>query len=380
MGNKIFFLGLSLACLLILACESKEKYLELEATLSDTQARLEQKSQQAQELESKLRESEENRNKAQQDTADLQARFADLEKTRQQLSQTLKETRRELEEKNATAQQKEEMIQALDDAKRQLETDLQSQIEVREKKIGELKAAVSELDTSKRHFETDLTDLKAQHAAQEQKTAAQEQKIAAQEKKIIEQRNIIAELDATKLTFEDTLQLRQAQLERRGEKIKELKTAIAQLDKTKYQIETNLQKQIKAQQVKLEEMEGQLRVTFIDKILFSSGSVWINQEGQDLLSTLADSFKQNKNHNITVEGHTDNVLINPEFRSKFPTNWELSAARSAAVVRYLQDKAGVDPERLAACGYSFYKPVASNLTEVGQQQNRRIEIILTPPR
>ncbi|MEE9612930.1 MAG: OmpA family protein, partial [Desulfatiglandales bacterium] len=62
------------------------------------------------------------------------------------------------------------------------------------------------------------------------------------------------------------------------------------------------------------------------------------------------------------------------------TNWELSAARSTALVRYLQDKAGIDPERLVACGYSFYKPIASNLTQEGQQQNRRIEIILTPPR
>jgi chemotaxis protein MotB len=50
------------------------------------------------------------------------------------------------------------------------------------------------------------------------------------------------------------------------------------------------------------------------------------------------------------------------------------------VVRYLQDKAGINPERLVASGYSFYKPIASNLTEEGQQQNRRIEIILAPSR
>ena len=165
-----------------------------------------------------------------------------------------------------------------------------------------------------------------------------------------------------------------------GEEIKDLENTIAQLDKTKHQIETNLQKQIKAQQVKLEEMEGKLKVTFVDKILFNSGSVRINPEGKDLLLTLAESFKQNKNHNIIVQGHTDNVLIKPEFREKYPTNWELSAARSTALVRYLQDKAGIDPERLVACGYSFYKPIASNLTEEGQQQNRRIEIILTLPR
>ena len=166
----------------------------------------------------------------------------------------------------------------------------------------------------------------------------------------------------------------------RGKKIKDLEKTIVQLDKTKHQIETNLQKQIKAQQVKLEEMEGKLKVTFVDKILFNSGSVRINREGMDLLSMLTESFKQNKNHNIIVQGHTDNLLIKPEFREIYPTNWELSAARSTSVVRYLQEKAGVDPERIAACGYSFYKPIASNLTEEGQQQNRRIEIILAPTR
>jgi chemotaxis protein MotB len=243
------------------------------------------------------------------------------------------------------------------------------------------------LDKTKRHFETNLMDLKEQRVDQEQKIIEQRNIIAeldasrlTQEQKIIEQRNIIAELDASRLTIEDTLQYRQSQLKLRGKKIKALENAIAQLDKTKHQIETNLQKQIKAQQVKLEEVEGKLKVTFVDKILFNSGSVRINQEGKDLLLTLTESFKQNKNHNIIVQGHTDNVLIKTEFREIYPTNWELSAARSAAVVRYFQDKAGIDPERLVASGYSFYKPIASNLTQEGQQQNRRIEIILTPPR
>ena len=229
-----------------------------------------------------------------------------------------------------------------------------------------MEKVISELDKTKRDFETNLMDLKEQNAVQKQK--------------IIEQRNIIAELDASRLTIEETLQVRQSQLEMRGKKIKDLENTIAQLDKTKHQIETNLQKQIKAQQVKLEEMEGKLKVTFVDKILFNSGSVRINREGMDLLSTLIESFKQNKNHNIIVQGHTDNLLIKPEFREIYPTNWELSAARSTSVVRYLQEKAGVDPERIAACGNSFYKPIASNLTEEGQKQNRRIEIILAPTR
>jgi len=67
-------------------------------------------------------------------------------------------------------------------------------------------------------------------------------------------------------------------------------------------------------------------------------------------------------------------------RDRFPTNWELSTARATAVVRFLQDDGGLNPERLTASGYSYYRPVASNDTEEGRSQNRRIEIILTPPR
>ncbi|MGD8523992.1 MAG: hypothetical protein PVF56_22775, partial [Desulfobacterales bacterium] len=69
MHNKIFFFGLCLACLLVSACVSKEKYEEIEATLSDTQAKLEQKNKHVQELELKLKDSEESRNTCQQDIA-----------------------------------------------------------------------------------------------------------------------------------------------------------------------------------------------------------------------------------------------------------------------------------------------------------------------
>jgi chemotaxis protein MotB len=63
-------------------------------------------------------------------------------------------------------------------------------------------------------------------------------------------------------------------------------------------------------------------------------------------------------------------------QKRFPSNWELSTARAAAVVRFLQEGVGIEPARLSARGYSFYRPVASNGNEDGRRQNRRIEIIL----
>ena len=79
-----------------------------------------------------------------------------------------------------------------------------------------------------------------------------------------------------------------------------------------------------------------------------------------------------------MEGHTDDVKIGKSLQSKFPTNWELSTARAAAVVRYLQDNAGIEPQRLTASGFSQFQPVATNKTAEGRSQNRRIDIILVP--
>ena len=347
MRNLIFFLNLCLVSLLVSACVSKENYEDLEARLADTQAKLHQKGKNVDELAQKLRELEQNWNKCQQDTSALDARYQELEKKQQMLSQTLA--------------QKEDVIHQVDEAKHSFESKMKSQIETREQKIKELEETISGLGSQKQYVETNLIDLKEQ--------------IVIQEQTINEQMKIIVELDTAQLKIKTNLHDRQSEIELREKRIKELLDAIAQRDKTKRQIETDLKEQIKAEQVKLEKLVGKLKVTLVDRILFNSGSAKIKKEGRQLLSTLAESFKHN-NQNIIVEGHTDKVPIGPDLRDKYPTNWELSAARSAAVVYYFIEKAGIEPQRFTVSGYSFYRPVASNQTEEGRHQNRRIEIIL----
>ena len=148
------------------------------------------------------------------------------------------------------------------------------------------------------------------------------------------------------------------------------------LDDTKKTIETSLKDQIAAQEVEVVEEADKLKVIFVDKILFDSGSVDINARGRELLRVMADALKNANQQEILVEGHTDNVPLSAALKKRFPSNWELSTARAAAVVRFLQNEAGIKPERLSASGYSFYRPVAPNTTTEGRRQNRRIEIIL----
>ncbi len=150
------------------------------------------------------------------------------------------------------------------------------------------------------------------------------------------------------------------------------------LDDTKNTIATSLKEEIEAEEIELVELEDTLKVVFIDKILFDSGSVEINQKGRKILLVVADSIRAHKNQNLLVEGHTDNTPLSPALKERFPSNWELSTARAAAVVRFLQKEGQLQPERLSARGYSYYRPVAANQTKEGRHQNRRIEIILGP--
>lgn len=155
---------------------------------------------------------------------------------------------------------------------------------------------------------------------------------------------------------------------------------INNLEATRKKIERGLKEQIAAKEIKIEEMEGKLRVTFIDKILFNSGSARINERGKESLSDFAQSFRDSEEQSIVVEGHTDNVKLGAALQNRYPSNWELSTARATAVVRYLQEEGSLKPEFLSATGYGYYRPVASNETEDGRSQNRRIEIILAPVR
>jgi chemotaxis protein MotB len=109
-----------------------------------------------------------------------------------------------------------------------------------------------------------------------------------------------------------------------------------------------------------------------DGLLFASGQAVVKPGGVALLARLAPLLRHESGHQIIVEGHTDNV---PIVGSQYPSNWELSTARSSAVVRVLLGKR-VIPQRLSASGRAQLDPVASNATVRGRAKNRRVEIVL----
>jgi chemotaxis protein MotB len=204
------------------------------------------------------------------------------------------------------------------------------------------------------------------------------EKLADQQSKNTYLKNINLKLSQKVEQLSQTIDQLNSDLQKKKSVIKLQNKVIRLLDDTKNTIATSLKEEIEAEEIALVEMEDTLKVVFIDKILFDSGSVEINEKGQKILLVVADSIRAHKDQKLLVEGHTDNLPLGPSLRERFPSNWELSTARASAVVRFLQKEGKLQPERLSARGYSYYRPVASNDTKEGRHQNRRIEIILGP--
>ena len=138
-----------------------------------------------------------------------------------------------------------------------------------------------------------------------------------------------------------------------------------------------MKSEISQGQVTISELKGKLTVNMVDSILFDSGKAEVKKGGLELLGKVISILKDVTDKSIRIEGHTDNVQISRALAQRYPTNWELSAARAINVTRYLQDQ-GVDPANLSAVAYGEWKPVATNDTAEGRAKNRRIEIILVP--
>ena len=160
--------------------------------------------------------------------------------------------------------------------------------------------------------------------------------------------------------------------------LKEKQEALAALAKAKKELSDALGTQIAAGDVLIKERNGELVLDVADRLLFDTGKAEITEGGQAFLLEVAKSMKRLGPAQVfRVGGHTDNQrVVSKEVAELYPTNWELSTARATNVVRFLQDRGRVPGRQLVAAGFAEYRPVATNQTEAGRQQNRRIEIVL----
>jgi chemotaxis protein MotB len=172
-------------------------------------------------------------------------------------------------------------------------------------------------------------------------------------------------------------ELQRQLIDLKGQKVLS-ETKKVQLKSTYEALITDLKKQIENQEITIKAFKDQISVTLVDRILFEFGKATITSEGEKILQKVGEILKNIQGKQIRIVGHTDNIPIMPQYQYKFPSNWELSGARSSAVIRYFQKNIHLDPRNLEAVGRSFYEPIASNETSQGRAQNRRVEIIISP--
>jgi chemotaxis protein MotB len=159
----------------------------------------------------------------------------------------------------------------------------------------------------------------------------------------------------------------------------EAKTKVLRMyEQAQFDLEKRLKNEVKKGQVLIRRAQGHLVVDLMDKLMFDSAEVELNESGRDVLKRVAETLKNMPNELILIGGHTDNVPISRKMIERYPTNWELSAARAIGVVRFLQDECKIPGDRLAGVGYSEYRPAASNRSRRGRRRNRRIEVMLLP--
>lgn len=148
--------------------------------------------------------------------------------------------------------------------------------------------------------------------------------------------------------------------------------AQAQIEDTKNHIDTIISNNNLGGTVSNKIMDSGLKITFPSSIVFESGSAELKPEMKKALSQIAPELNKLTNQ-ILVKAYTDNVRITG---GKYSSNWNLSCDRAANVVNYLVGECFVNPSRLAPVGRGENDPIASNDTEEGRAQNRRIEIFI----
>ena len=136
-----------------------------------------------------------------------------------------------------------------------------------------------------------------------------------------------------------------------------------------------LKTEIKEGQIDVESTARTILIRIRERGSFASGSALLNSSFVGVVDKIANALTQIEGR-IAVEGHTDNVPIST---FAYPSNWDLSAARSVAVVRRMLDIAPLEPTRVTASGFADTRPQAINSTFEGRARNRRVEIVVKQP-
>jgi len=128
--------------------------------------------------------------------------------------------------------------------------------------------------------------------------------------------------------------------------------------------------------VLVEQSEEVIMITVQEDLGFNASQVIVLDTMVPALEAIARTVRDHPDWNVFVEGFTDDKKVLEEYQEQYPSNWEMGAYRSCAVVRYMTNNLDLPAERFAAVSYGPYQPVADNDTPEGRAQNRRVRFTL----
>lgn len=161
----------------------------------------------------------------------------------------------------------------------------------------------------------------------------------------------------------------QSELAARDAKLREREAVAAELERNLGQCRAD-------NTVLVEQRDEVVMITVEDQLAYKSSQVVILDSMVPVLKAIAGTLGSHPDWDVFVEGYTDSRKIGAEFVEKYPSNWELGAFRSCAVVRYLTNELGMPAERFAAVSYGPFRPVAGNDTEEGRARNRQVRFVM----
>ncbi len=168
-------------------------------------------------------------------------------------------------------------------------------------------------------------------------------------------------------------------LAEREKKVNELEQVLANKDKAVQDLRTRISNALlnfKENDLTIKVKNGKVYVSLAEQLLFGSGSIEVDKKGVDALQQLAKALKDQKDINVMVEGHTDNVPVSKK-SAYMQDNWDLSVMRATSITKILVG-GGVSPKQIVPAGKGEFSPLVGNDTPQNKQKNRRTEIIVTP--
>lgn len=170
------------------------------------------------------------------------------------------------------------------------------------------------------------------------------------------------------------------QLSKKDKYINKIRAAASKKDSLNLVVAFHLKKELQAG-IDDEDIEVNVEKTVVfisisDKLLFKSGSYTVTDKASKVLEKVATVVNGQPEMDVMIEGHTDDTPISGN--SSLKDNWDLSVKRSTAIVRELQNKYNVAPQRLIAAGRSSFMPLVTNDTPGNKSKNRRTKIIILP--